>query len=62
MGFHQVVLHLVERGLNRLADIEARLRNEPGNPVLPADHFVFETFGQGTRNTMAQRGDELNPM
>src|SRR5690242_16135086 len=62
MRLHQVCLHLAERGVNGLANIEAHLRNEARDPVVPADHFVLETFGQRTGNAMAQRRDELNPM
>ena len=62
VGFHQVCLHLAERGVNRLANVEPRLWNEKGDAVVTADHFVPETLGQRTRDAMAQGRDELNPM
>ena len=62
MGFHQVCLHLAQRGANRLAHVEPRLWNENGDAVVTAHDFVPETLGQRTRDAMAQGRDELNPM
>ena len=62
MGFHQVCLHLAERSVNCLPDVETRLRNEPGDAVVTTDDFVLQPFGQRTRNAMAQWRNELNPV
>src|SRR5664279_2962822 len=48
--------------MDRLTHVEQLLRNDPRDPVLAADYFVFQTLGQRPRDFIAQRGHEMNPV